>query len=187
MPIPPYTELKVNLVLLKAERDTVAALRDQSKDDSDYHRDKMTGADLVLTRHANKRAADYHMKQQQDELEDLETLIHSTHDDMWDHQSLARGCLPLSSKRKEYSLAICGMSRQAFDRGRWLAFDRERWVRDHLPADIRAQQRACALERWRKAAYLLGVLTFWRRVTNAAGSKASCAALARVTKRARTA
>ena len=107
--------------------------------------------------------------------------------DMWDHQSLARGCLPLSSKRKEYSLAICGMSRQAFDRGRWLAFDRERWVRDHLPADIRAQQRACALERWRKAAYLLGVLTFWRRVTNAAGSKASCAALARVTKRARTA
>ena len=106
----------------------------------------------------------------------LMKLTEATREEMWDHMYMAERGHPCTAKRKRHFHAMCDFQPRAYAR---------KWVYFHLPSDVRAERRARALERWRKAAYLLGVLTFWKHATNKEGSKAARAALERVSKRAR--
>ena len=180
VPIPTYAELKVNLALLKSERAEITKNRDAAADaflfTSFANREKAISegrnADQARVLMKQTRAiARMHEEDHEEELKIVEKLTAQTHTDMWDHKSMAEQGRPSSGKRLRHFLSACGSFPS------WYA---ARWAYEHLPVDVLAERRARALERWRKGAYLLGLLTFWKRVTSAPNSKAARAALDRV-------
>ena len=165
-PIDPYAELRVRLQVLRPEHKAVLALRDRF-DEHRHSTSKFAMDQATVWRRLNE------------EMNFLDKILQCTCEDMWDHRSLSKlECRHLSRKRKAHM-------RQAIPH----ADEKERrsWLYARMPPDALAERREKARERWRKAAYLLGILCFWRHVASAPGSKASRAALARLAKRAREA
>ena len=184
VPIPPYAELKARVAIFEAEHMEVCkwvywAQEEISNNYRIAHHAIQQGCDkdqiAGVRIRANTALLD-HAKAHEAEKERLEKLTGEARQDMWDHVEMAERGRPSSAKRRRHFHAMCDPMPIAYTR---------KWVYEHLPSDVRAERRARALERWRKAAYLLGVLAFWKHATNKDGSKAARAALERVAKRAR--
>ena len=165
-PIDPYAELSVRLQVLRPERASICNLRDKL----DQHR--AFRADCFLDQARLWRRLN-------EEMNDLDAILRKTCNEMWDHRCLSNlNCRGLSRQRFSHVLQAIPHADEK---------ERRRWLYARMPPDALAKRLEKARERWRKAAYLLGILCFWRHVANAPGSKASRAALARLAKRAREA
>tara|TARA_B100000902_G_scaffold341789_1_gene345418 strand:+ start:272 stop:853 length:582 start_codon:yes stop_codon:yes gene_type:complete len=184
VPIPPYEELKARVKIFQAEHTVVCKWEYWGWE---AHANNCDNAEKALRQGCNpKQVAETqlmknavlrkHIEAHLVEKEQLEKLTFAAREDMWDHNYMAERGHPSSAKRKRHWRAHCEFQSAAYTR---------KWVYEHLPSDVRVQRRARALERWRKAAYLLGILAFWKHATNKDGSKAARAALERVSKRAR--
>ena len=184
VPIPPYAELKARVKIFQDEHMVVCKWEHWAWE---AHANNCDSAEKALRLGCNsKQVAEIQLKANAElrkhvaahelEKERLEKLTFAAREDMWDHNFMATRGYPSSGKRKRHFHAYCDFKSSAY---------RRKWVYEHLPSDVRVERRARALERWRKAAYLLSVLAFWKHVTNKEGSKAAIAALGRVEKRAR--
>ena len=176
VPIPPYAELELRVKLFQAEHMFVCK---QYYWASEEYTNNIRIADEAIKQRCNKdqvNAARFkanavlskHMEAHEREKDRLEELTFATREDMWDHKFMAEQGHPSSAARKRQFHAMCDFQSPEYAR---------KWVYEHLPSDVRAERRARALERWRKAVYLLSVLEFWKRVTNKPGSRAARAAL----------
>lgn len=184
VPIPPMAELKVRVKLLDQEHvtinkhklwiyeaiysncDTADAAIAQGCDEEQVEEMKLR---------ANKELRQ-HEENHDTELHHIEALTKAAREDMWDHDYMCNHGYPCSAKRKRHFRAMCDPFPRLYAK---------QWAYDHLPSDVRAERRARALERWRKGAYLLGILTFWTRITCEPGGRGSRAAIERASKRAR--
>ena len=185
VPIPPYAELKARLAIFEAEHMVICKQHIWASEEMCENRRTAAqaiaqGCDRKQTE-ALKTAATRrllaHMKFYDDEKEQMEYCMKVVREDMWDHDYMTHQGVPCSPKRMRHFRAMCDPFPVQYAK---------QWAYEHLPSDVRAQRRTRALERWRKGAYLLGILTFWTRATFAPGGEGSRAALERVSKRART-
>lgn len=184
VPIPPYAELAVRIKIFQAEHMFVCKQHYWANDEfvnniriaDEAIRQQCDPKQVKAIKYKANAVLNKHMTAHEHEKEQLEKLTCATREDMWDHNYMAERGRPSSAKRRRHFHAMCDPMPRAYAR---------KWVYEHLPSDVRAERRARALERWRKAAYLLGVLAFWKHATNKEGSKAARAALERVSKRAR--
>ena len=184
VPIPPYAELQVRIKILQAEHMFVCKQYYWANDEfvnniriaDEAIQQKCDPKQAKATKYKANAVLCKHMEAHELEKGRLEKLTYATREDMWDHNYMAERGHPSSLKRRRHFHAMCDPMPLAYTR---------KWVYEHLPSDVRAERRARALERWRKAAYLLSVLAFWKHETNKDGSKAARAALERVSKRAR--
>lgn len=177
-PIPSYAELKARCQILKSESRAAEMLQQQ------YLRD-IARFNWVQDQSDEGRRTRRAEQAQHREKEAIDTVIHSIHNDMWDHADMRKGRMPASGKRRAFCLQMCETFTVDFNAVEWNRRKRA-WIRAHLPPDVVEEVRAAARERWRKAAYLLGIVSFWARVACAPGSRGARAAVARVEKRART-
>ncbi len=185
VPIPPYEELKARLAIFQAEHMVICKQHIWAGEEMCENRQIAAqaiaqGCDREQTealQTAARRRLLAHMKFYDDEKEQMEYCMKAVREDMWDHDYMTHQGFPCSPKRMRHFRAMCDPFPVEYAK---------KWVYEHLPSDVRAQRRARALERWRKGAYLLGILTFWTRATFAPGGEGSRAALERVSKRART-
>ena len=184
VPIPPYEELKARVKIFEAEHTVVCkweywGWEAHAKNLDSANEAIRQGCDskqVTAIRMKANTELRKHIAAHEVEKERFVKLTGEARQDMWDHNFMAMRGYPSSGKRKRHFHAMCDPMPLAYTR---------KWVYEHLPSDVRAERRARALERWRKAAYLLGVLAFWKHATNKEGSKAARAALERVSKRAR--
>lgn len=160
IPIPSYAELEVRRRLLEPE---LEAAKTECFDSWDSQLDPYT--------------------QRVVEEEALRLALGNVFDDRMDHQSMAQGRIPISEKRWHFLMHLGNHVQPRYPDQAPL--DRPRWIRAHLPPDLVEKVRAEARERWRKTAYLAGIVSFWSRVACAPGSRGARAALARLEKRAR--
>ena len=167
-PIEPYAELTVRLQVLRSERKAISNL--------------MAAEEAMLERRAyatSNRFLDQAKlwRRLNEERNLLDEVSDKINQDLWDHHSVAKlEFIHLSRKRFAHMM-------QAIPHAN--GKERRRWLYARLPPDALAQRREQARERWRKAAYLLGILCFWRPVASGPGSKAARAARARLGKRSR--
>lgn len=176
-PIAPYAELEVRERILKAEFFQVKMLHQGHLFSTQTCNRARTHTDEARR---TKRTEQAHRREKQA----LDDAIYSNVFDKIDHSSMRAGRMPASEKRRPFSLRICKTLTAYSDpveRNR----RRRAWIRAHQPPDVRVELRAKAREQWRKAAYLVGIVSFWVRVACAPGSRGACAAVARVEKRAR--
>lgn len=160
-PIDPYAELTVRLQVLRPERKAISDLMDKL----DQYRHNTSNCFLDQAKLWRRLNFERNI---------MDEVIGKTIQAMWDHRSVATlECRYLSRKRFAHMMRAIP---HANDK------ERRRWLYARLPPDALAQRREQARERWRKAAYLLGILCFWRHVASAPGSKAARAALARLGK-----
>ncbi len=184
VPIPPYAELELRVKLFQAEHMFVCKQYYWANDEfvnniriaDEAIKQRCDEKQVKAIKYKANAVLSKHMEAHELEKDRLEQLTFNTREDMWDHKFMAEQGHPSSAARKRHCHAMCDFQSPEYAR---------KWVYEHLPSDVRAERRARALERWRKAAYLLGVLAFWKHVTNKEGSKAAIAALDRVQKRAR--
>jgi hypothetical protein len=162
-PIDSYAELTVRLQVLRPERISMCNLREKL-DPNRYNTSNCFLDQARLWRRLN------------DDIHGMDAVIHRTNQDLWDHRSVAKLEPPKSRKRFSHMMQAIPWADEK---------ERRRWLYARLPPDALAQRREQARERWRKAAYLLGILCFWRHVASVPGSKAARAALARLGKRGR--
>jgi len=185
VPIPPYAELKARLASLQAEH--VVICKQHIWASEELHETRQVAEQAVVQgrdreqvealRSVARSRLFAHVKFYDDEKGQIENCMKAVREDMLDHDYMTHEGVPCSPKRMRHFRAMCDPFPVQYA---------TQWAYEHLPSDVRAQRRARALERWRKGAYLLGILTFWTRVTFAPGGEGSRAALDRVSKRART-
>ena len=184
VPIPPYAELQVRIKLLCAEHKFVdtqfywanTEFVDNIRIADEAIKQRCDPEQVKAIKYKANAVLSKHMEAHELEKKGIMKLIEATREEMWDHNLMATKGYPSTAKRRRHFHAMCDPMPIAYA---------QKWIYEHLPIDVRAERRARALERWRKAAYLLGVLTFWKHATNKEGSKAARAALERVSKRAR--
>lgn len=184
VPIPPYAELKARVAIFEAEHMEVCKwgywaqeeISNNYKTSFEAIKEGCNKDQVLAVRMQSNALLNAHVEAHEAEKERLKALTGEARQDMWDHVDMAERGRPSSAKRRRHFHAMCDPMSLVYKR---------KWVYEHLPSDVRAERRARALERWRKAAYLLSVLAFWKHATNKDGSKAARAALERVSKRAR--
>ena len=177
-PIPSYAELLVRRGVLESEQDAVRLL--QYEYQVQISRFNWTQEHTDAARWT-RRAEEAQLRERMA----LDDVIHAIHCDMWDHTDMRNGRMPGSRKRRNFCLRVCDTFTVDANVGEWNR-RRRAWIRAHQPPDVVEELRAKARERWRKAAYLLGILSFWKRVGCAPGSLGARAAIARLEKRARS-
>lgn len=165
VPIPPLSELKTLAEIYHKEHEH--ACKQYSGATVMYTKNTRIGNEAIrqgwdakqvtaLRAKANAVIAK-HMEAHEAEKDRLDNLIRRTREDMRDHKHMVELGHPSSVKRARHFHAMCDPFPPEYAK---------KWVYEHLPSDVRAPRRARALERWRKAAYLVGVLGFWKHVTN---------------------
>lgn len=177
-PIPSYAELLVRRRVLESEQDAVKLLQHEYLVEISKFNWTQEHTDAARW---TRRAEEAQLREKLA----LDNVIHSIHNDMWDHADMRKGRMPASRKRRPFCLRVCETFTVDSNAVGWNRRKRA-WIRAHQPPDLVEELRAQARERWRKAAYLLGILSFWARVGCAPGSRGARAAIARLEKRARS-